>query len=101
MTSSGSDLPLFILIRGDKLNRDYKSELIKLVGNKLEEVNMWIDDVIYDKKHKNLEVVIDSKDVITIDDIVVATKVINPIIDENNFIDEKYILDVYGKSKGE
>ncbi len=101
MTSSGSDLPLFILVRGEKLDRDYKKELIKLVGNKLDEINMNIDDVIYRKGNKVLEVIVDSKDVITIDDVVKATKIINPIIDEANFIDEKYILDVYGKSKGD
>lgn len=101
MTSSGRDLPLFILVRGEKLDRDYKKELIKLVGNKLDELNMNIDDVIYRKGNKVLEVILDSKDVITIDDVVKATKIINPIIDEANFIDEKYILDVYGKSKGD
>ena len=83
------------------MDRDYKKELIKLVGNSLDEINMWIDDVIYRKGNKVLEVIVDSKDVITIDDVVKATKIINPIIDENNFIDEKYILDVYGKSKGD
>ena len=62
---------------------------------------MNIDDVIYRKGNKVLEVIVDSKDVITIDDVVKATKIINPIIDEANFIDEKYILDVYGKSKGD
>ena len=83
------------------MDRDYKKELVKLVGNSLDEINMWIDDVIYRKGNKVLEVIVDSKDVITIDDVVKATKIINPIIDENNFIDEKYILDVYGKSKGD
>ena len=83
------------------MDRDYKKELVKLVGNSLDEIGMWIDDVIYRKGNKVLEVIVDSKDVITIDDVVKATKIINPIIDDNNFIDEKYILDVYGKSKGE
>lgn len=83
------------------MDRDYKKELVKLVGNSLDEIGMWIDDVIYRKGNKVLEVIVDSKDVITIDDVVKATKIINPIIDENNFIDEKYILDVYGKSKGD
>ena len=83
------------------MDRDYKKELVKLVDNSLDEIGMWIDDVIYRKGNKVLEVIVDSKDVITIDDVVKATKIINPIIDENNFIDEKYILDVYGKSKGD
>jgi len=83
------------------LERDYKSELIKLVGDKLKDQGMWIDDCFYEKKSKNLNVVIDSDEALTIDKIVEATKIVDPIIDKANFIEEKYILDVYGKSKGE
>ena len=62
---------------------------------------MWIDDCFYEKRSKNLNVVIDSDEALTIDKIVEATKIVDPIIDKANFIEEKYILDVYGKSKGE
>jgi ribosome maturation factor RimP len=95
------NLPLFILVRGDILDKDYKKELTKLVGDKLKDSNMWIDDCFYDKKHKNLEVVIDSDEDLTIDKIVEATKIIDPIVDKADLINEKYILDVYGKSKGD
>lgn len=83
------------------MEKDYKSELIKLVGDKLEKEGMWIDDCFYEKRSKNLNVVIDSDEALTIDKIVEATKIVDPIIDKANFIEEKYILDVYGKSKGE
>ena len=62
---------------------------------------MWIDDCFYETRSKNLNVVIDSDEALTIDKIVEATKIVDPIIDKANFIEEKYILDVYGKSKGE
>ena len=102
MTSSGRHSSTFYISQGMIfLNTDYKSELIKLVGDKLKGSNMWIDDCFYEKKRKNLNVVIDSDEDLTIDKIVEATKIIDPIIEKADFIKEKYILDVYGKSKGE
>ena len=83
------------------MERDYKKELIELVGDSLKETGLWIDDCFYEKKGKNLNVVLDSKNDITIDMIVEATKIINPIVDEADFIEGKYVLDVYGKAKGE
>ena len=83
--------------------KNYKEEMIKIVGNALDGMNMKVDDCFYEKEGKinTLRVVLDSPEVITIDMIVEATKIINPLIDKHDFIKEKYILDVYGKAKGE
>ena len=80
-----------------------KEKLIELVGTKLEELQVYIDDVIFEKEGKNnyLRVVLDSDGVIDLEKVVSATKIINPILDENHFIEEHYILDVYAKSKGD
>ena len=80
-----------------------KEKLIELVGTKLEELQVYIDDVIFEKEGKNnyLRVVLDSDGVIDLEKVVSATKIINPILDENNFIEDHYILDVYAKSKGD
>ena len=80
-----------------------KEEIIKEIGDSLTPLNMHIDDVIYKKEGKQgtLEIVLDSEDNIDIDMIVTATNIINPILDERDLIKEKYILDVYGKSKGD
>ena len=80
-----------------------KEEIIKVIGDSLTPLNMHIDDVIYKKEGKQgtLEIVLDSEDNIDIDMIVTATNIINPILDERDLIKEKYILDVYGKSKGD
>ena len=51
-------------------------------------------------KNHELSIIIDSDDVIDINVIVKATKIINPILDKNDFIKEKYILDVSSKIKG-
>jgi ribosome maturation factor RimP len=90
-----------MLVRGDILDRDLKKELISLVGDNLKETGMWIDDCFFDKKSKNLEVVLDSNEDMTIDRIVEATKIIDPIVDKANFIEGKYVLDIYGKAKGD
>lgn len=80
-----------------------KEEIIKLVGDSLDPLNMHIDDVIYTKqgKQSTLDIVLDSDEPINIDRIVEATHIISPLLDKEDLIKEKYILDIYGKSKGD
>ena len=80
-----------------------KERVINLVGNKLDNLNVHIYDVVYEKEGKNnyLRVVLDSEEIIDIDKVVEATKIIDPLLEKENIIEEKYILDVYAKSKGD
>ena len=80
-----------------------KERVINLVGNKLDNLNVHIYDVVYEKEGKNnyLRVVLDSEEMIDIDKVVEATKIKNPLLEKENIIEEKYILDVYAKSKGD
>lgn len=80
-----------------------KDEVIKLVGNKLDDLKVFIDDVYVEKEGKEtyLRVVIDADFMINIEKVVEVTKIIDPIIEEANLIKEEYILDVYAKSKGD
>lgn len=80
-----------------------KEKIINLVGNKLDNLNVHIYDVVYEKEGKNnyLRVVLDSEEMIDIDKVVEATKIIDPLLEKENIIEEKYILDVYAKSKGD
>ena len=80
-----------------------KEKIINLVGNKLDNLNVHIYDVVYEKEGKNnyLRVVLDSEEMIDIDKVVEATKIIDPLLEKENKIEEKYILDVYAKSKGD
>ena len=73
------------------------------IGHSLDELNMVIDNIKYEKEGSNnyLRICLDSSDVIDVNKIVLATKIINPLIDELDLIKEEYILDIYGKSKGE
>lgn len=80
-----------------------KEKVKEIIGNSLQELNLWIDDVVYEKENNTnyLRICLDSKDVIDVNLIVSATRIINPLIDEADLINEEYILDIYGKSKGE
>ncbi len=74
----------------------------EIIGNSLDELNLTVDSVIYEKEnnHNYLRICLDSKDIIDLDLIVKATNIINPLMDKANLINEEYHLDIYGKSKG-
>ncbi len=75
----------------------------KIIGNSLDELGLTIDSVVYEKEngHNFLRICLDSPNVIDLNLIVKATNIINPLIDKEDFLDEEYHLDIYGKSKGE
>lgn len=79
-----------------------ESKIKGLVDKHIKELGLFIDSVVLEKEGSQLflRICLDSNDIIDLDKIVKATKIINPIIDENDFVDEKYILEIYGKSKG-
>lgn len=74
----------------------------EIIGNNLDELNLFVDSVVYEKEnnHNFLRICLDSPNVIDLDLIVKATNIINPLMDKANLIDEEYHLDIYGKSKG-
>ena len=79
-----------------------EEEVKKIIGNSLDELNLTVDSVVYEKENGRnfLRICLDSKDIIDLNLIVKATKIINPLMDKANIIDEEYHLDIYGKSKG-
>ena len=79
-----------------------KEKLIKLVGNRLEDLNVFIDDVYEEKKGniKTLYIVLDSDEIIDLDKVTLATDILNPIVDENILTDDIDVLDIYAKEKG-
>ena len=82
-----------------------KDELVKLIGDKLNDLDVVISDVYSEKEGKQtfLRVEIDnnSDEIMDIDKVVEVTKIIDPIIEKADFIKDEYILDVYAKSKGD
>ena len=74
-----------------------------LIGQTIIDNNYILDEVLYVKEDGNnfLRVVIDKKGIIDIDDCVKVSKMINPILDDNEDIfSDTYILDVCSKEKG-
>ncbi len=79
-----------------------KEKLVQKLGNKLDNLNVFIDDVyVQEKPEKTLTIVLDSEDMIDLKTVVKATRILNPIVDELDFIKDAYTLDVYAKEKGD
>lgn len=68
----------------------------------LQEINIIVDNVecVEEGSYKFLRITLDKVNGIDLDTIVEATNIINPIIDELDFVDESFILDVISKEKG-
>lgn len=79
-----------------------KEKLIEKVKDKLDYINVFIDDVYIaeEGKEKTLTIVLDSNEMIDLKTVVKATRILNPIVDELDFIKDAYTLDVYAKEKG-
>jgi len=79
-----------------------KEKLIEKVKDKLDYINVFIDDVYITEegKEKTLTIVLDSNEMIDLKTVVKATRILNPIVDELDFIKDAYTLDVYAKEKG-
>ena len=79
------------------------AELEKLIKKALEVKEIIVDSVTYEKNSGNynvLSVVLDKVGGIDLDAIVDATNIINPIVDDYDFTDDSYILDVTSKERG-
>ncbi len=80
---------------------DYE-KLTTIINEKLKEYNIFVDEIKYLKKGKYnfLEITLDKIGGLDLDEIVMATKIINPIIDKNVTIKDSYILDISSKERG-
>ncbi len=80
-----------------------KEKLIEAVKDKLDGLDIYIDDVTYGKQNgeNTLTIILDGKEIIPLNKVVMATRILNPILDQLDLIKESYILDVYAKEKGE
>lgn len=80
-----------------------KEKIIEAIGDKLNDLNVFIDDITYGKvdNENTLTIVLDSDEIIQLNKVVMATRIINPILDKLDLIKESYTLDVYAKEKGD
>lgn len=81
---------------------DIVKEVKELITTPVNEAGYVIDEVLYEKEDRTnfLRVIIDKAGVVDVDDCVAVSNIINPLLDEKDFIDESYILDVCSKEKG-
>ena len=73
-----------------------------LIEKTITDNNYILDNVEYVKEGSMmfLRVVIDKEGTLDVEDCVTVSKLINPILDENDPIEENYILDVCSKEEG-
>lgn len=77
-------------------------EIRKLIEPIIIENGYRIDELTFELEGgvKNLRVVIDKNGIIDLEDCITVSKLINPILDEADPIQEFYVLDVCSKEKG-
>lgn len=73
-----------------------------LVDDKIKDLNMYVSDVYFSEEYgeKTFNIELDSPEIIDLERITKASKIINPIMDEADLIEGSYILDIHSKEKG-
>ena len=73
-----------------------------VIEKPINDVGISVKEIKYEKENGTmyLRIFIDKEPFINIDDCVKVTDIVNPILDEYDFIDESYILDISSIEKG-
>ena len=74
----------------------------ELIEKDVNDAGYIIDEITYEKEDGNyfLRIIIDANKIIEVDDCVVVSKIVNPLLDKADLIKDSYILDVCSKEKG-
>ncbi len=81
-----------------------KEEVEKIIGDSIKDLNVVIDQVYTSEEEgkKIFNIVLDSSEVIDLNKITEASKIINEKIDESKYLsDDIDELDIFSKEKGE
>lgn len=80
-----------------------EKRVLELIEKPVMDMGIAVDSVVYEKEGSNyfLRIVIDRDVPIDVDTCVDVTRVIDPILDECDFLTDSYILDVSSKEKGD
>ncbi|MBR1377414.1 MAG: hypothetical protein IJ565_06370 [Bacilli bacterium] len=73
-----------------------------LIENVIKENNYILDEVVYVKEGSTyfLRIIVDKDGYINIEDCIKINNLISPLLDDIDFIEGSYILDVCSKEKG-
>lgn len=74
-----------------------------LIEKSITDLGYTLEEIVYEKEGgvNFLRVIIDKPGVVLVEDCVLVSKAINPLLDEADYILESYVLDVCSKEKGE
>lgn len=80
-----------------------KEKVSRLVNDSIKELNVFVDDAFISTEEgkKIFNVVLDSEEVIDLNRVTEASRIINKIMDNSNLLKEVDELDIYSKEKGE
>ena len=81
-----------------------KEKISELVNEKIKYLNMFVDDAFTSEEEgkKIFSIVLDSDEVIDLNKITEASRIINKIMDEHiDLLDDADELDIYSKEKGD
>ena len=81
-----------------------KEKISDVVENEIQKLNVFVDDVFVSTEEGKqiLNIVLDSEEVIDLNLITEASRIINKLIDQNQVLDDDiYEVDIYSKEKGE
>lgn len=81
---------------------DIANKIKDLIEEPIKNSGFILDEVLYVKEDGNyfLRVIIDKNGIIDVEDCVTVTKIIDPILDTVDYINDSYILDVCSKERG-
>jgi ribosome maturation factor RimP len=81
-----------------------KTKVKELVDEKIKDLNVHVDDAFISEEEgkKIFNIVLDSDEIIDLNRITDASRIINKIIDSNEYIlEDSDELDIYSKEKGD
>ena len=80
-----------------------KSKVSTLVDESIKELNVYVDDAFIseEEEKKIFNIVLDSDEVIDLNRVTEASRIINKIMDNSSLLGDTDELDIYSKEKGE
>lgn len=80
-----------------------EEKIRKLIEKELKKEKIDVVDVYFEEEYKinNLYILIDKKPYVDLDTCVLATNIINPILDKEDLIEDSYVLNVCSKGEDE
>ena len=80
-----------------------KEKISELVNDSIKDLNVFVDDAFTSTEEgkKIFNIVLDSDEVIDLNRVTEASRIINKIMDDSSLLGDTDELDIYSKEKGE